>query len=201
MEEDIISKLIAKDNVFQVILDTYGMPLGYTRPEGFETLCRIILEQQVSLSSATATYNRIKDLVRDITPDSILECTDAEMKRCGVSRQKTSYLRALAEAIVDGDIDLKSFAHKSAEQVRQELIKIKGVGNWTIDVYLLLSLKSPDVLPLGDIGVVSVIKELWGIQDIENMRLYTKIWAPYRTTATFLLWHYYLAKRHRDFPD
>lgn len=201
MQQEVIDKLIARDEIFQKILDAYGTPIGYARPEGFETLCRIILEQQVSLSSATATYNRIKDLVRDITPDTILECTDAELKSCGVSRQKTTYLRTLAEAVAFGELDLESFAHKTPEQVRQELTKLKGIGNWTVDIYLLLSLKSPDILPLGDIGIVSVIKELWGIKNIEDMRLYTKIWAPYRTTATFLLWHYYLAKRHRDFPD
>jgi len=201
MEQDIIGKLITKDNVFQIILDTYGMPSGYMRPEGFETLCRIILEQQVSLSSATATYNRIKTLVTSFTPEAILECTDAEFKGCGVSRQKTAYLRALAEAIVHGDINLESFAGKSTNQIRQELIKIKGIGNWTIDIYLLLSLKSPDILPLGDIGILSVLKELWDIHDIEDMKKHTESWAPYRTTATFLLWHYYLAKRKRNFPD
>lgn len=199
--ENTINALLEKDKTFQIIVDTYGIPLGYTRPEGFETLCKIIMEQQVSLSSAAATFNRLKELVVNVSPENILECTDDEFRACGISRQKTAYIRALAEAIVHSNIDLNSFAVKSAEQVRQELIKIKGIGNWTVDIYLLLSLKSADVLPLGDIGILSVIKELWDIHDIEVIKRYTQNWAPYRTTATFLLWHYYLAKRKRNFPD
>jgi DNA-3-methyladenine glycosylase II len=92
---------------------------------------------------------------------------------------------------------LDSLSQKSAQQVREELIRIKGIGNWTIDIYLMFCLQEPDLLPLGDIAVVNTIKELLNIQDKESMESYTIHWSPYRSYATFLLWHYYLKKRKR----
>jgi DNA-3-methyladenine glycosylase II len=95
-------------------------------------------------------------------------------------------------------IDLNTLSQKSAQQVREELIKIKGIGNWTIDIYLMFCLQEPDLLPLGDIAVVNTLKELLNIQDKESMESYTINWSPFRSYATFLLWHYYLKKRKRN---
>lgn len=198
--ENTIPLLIQKDKVFAVVIEKYGMPGFVTRPQGFESMCKTILEQQVSLASARASFYKLKDLVKDFTPGNITEVTDAEFSACGISRQKTAYLRALAEAVIEGVIDFDSFGFKSPGQVRAELIKIKGIGNWTIDVYLMFSLQSPDILPLGDIGIISAIKDLWGFTAMEDIIAHTQNWAPYRTTAAFFLWHYYLKKRNREFP-
>ena len=94
-------------------------------------------------------------------------------------------------------MDLESLAFKDVEVVRQELIKIKGIGNWTIDIYLMFCLESLDIIPLGDIAVVNTMKELLDILTKEEMEIYAQKWKPYRSVATYFLWHYYLEKRGR----
>ena len=92
---------------------------------------------------------------------------------------------------------MESLGKKASQQVREELIKIKGIGNWTIDVYLMFSLQAPDIIPLGDIAVVNTIKELLKIYDKKVTEVYVLKWSPYRSATTFLFWYYYLQKRNR----
>lgn len=193
-----LQHLIAHHDIFAEIHAQYGMPNIPARPEGFETLCKIILEQQVSLESARACYEKLMALCGDFTPENILQLDDAQLRACGLSRQKSAYIRALGKAIVSGSVVLESFASKPHETVRGELLKIKGIGHWTIDVYLMFSLQSPDIMPLGDIGILITIKELTGIQDKSAVAELTQNWAPYRSYAAFFLWHYYLKKRGRQ---
>lgn len=192
-----ISFLIEKDIVFKTLYIQYGNPFIPSRPTGFETLCKLILEQQVSIESGKACFQKLESFVEQVTPKNILKHSDEALRNCSVSRQKVVYLKALANAIEENEIDLDSFSTKSKEQVREELIKIKGIGNWTIDVYLLFSLQSPDIIPLGDIAIVNTIKELYGCTTDEEIKLVSKNWQPYRSMATFFLWHHYLEKRNR----
>lgn len=185
------------DPIFRLIVEKYGTPTIPKRPQGFETLVLLILEQQVSIDSAKATFLKLKAKELRFQPEFLLEISDEEYRNIGVSRQKTSYIKALSHSIINKHIDIESLAVKSAEQVRGELIKIKGIGNWTIDVYLMFSLQAPDIIPLGDIAVVNTIKELLHIDDKQEMENYVLKWSPYRSAATFLLWHYYLKKRNR----
>ena len=192
-----IEYLSLKVPQFAHIIDLYGPPNPVVRPQGFATLCKIIFEQQVSLESAKACYDKLLRLTTNFIPENIISCSDEQLRQCGLSRQKSAYVRALAEAIVSREIDLETFDHKSPDQIRAELIKIKGIGNWTIDVYLMFALQSPDIIPLGDIGIIITIKELWGISDLDEIRKLSESWSPYRTAASFFLWHYYLKKRKR----
>jgi len=198
--ETAVAFLLQKEEKFRFIFDTYGMPTFVQRPSGFETLCLLILEQQVSIDSAKATFNRIKIAIPDFSTETVLKFSDEDFRSCGVSRQKTKYLKALSEAILQGSLDVEGLAFKDAVTVREELIKIKGIGHWTIDVYLMFCLQSPDIIPLGDIAVVNTIKELFDIHDKEAMTLYAENWKPHRSAATFFLWHYYLRKRGRKQP-
>ena len=191
------TELIKKEPIFEKIIDKYGVPIIPVRQQGFETLALLILEQQVSIDSAKATYNKLKNQVSTFEPNNLLILPDEDFRSCGVSRQKTKYIKCLAEAILEKSIDLESLQHKTPEIVREELIKIKGIGNWTIDVYLMFSLNAPDIIPLGDIAVINTIKELLNIHEKSEMETYTQKWKPYRSMATFLLWHYYLQKRNR----
>ncbi len=194
--QEAISFLVEKETVFKKIQQQYGDPFIPNRPQGFVTLCKLILEQQVSINSAKACFLKIENLLGEVTAETIIECSEEALKRCGVSRQKISYLKTLALA-VSVELDLESFATKSEVEVRNELIKIKGIGNWTIDVYLMFSLQLPDIMPLGDIAVVNTIKELFDIHTKEAMVSLTENWKPYRSMATFMLWHHYLEKRNR----
>ncbi|WP_100433074.1 DNA-3-methyladenine glycosylase [Flavobacterium sp. 1] len=195
--QEAIDHLFQKDPIFQYIIDTYGLPTIPKRPQGFETLVLLILEQQVSIDSAKATFLKIKAEHATFKPELLVDVSDDQYRAFGVSRQKSTYIKALSSAILNKEIDLESLPQKTAEQVREELIKIKGIGNWTIDIYLMFCLQEPDLLPLGDIAVVNTIKELLDIHDKSIMETHTINWSPYRSYATFLLWHYYLRKRKR----
>jgi DNA-3-methyladenine glycosylase II len=195
--QEAIDYLLEKDTIFKSIIEQYGMPTIPKRPQGFETLVLLILEQQVSMDSAKATFLKLKTKEKTVEPNALLNLSDEEFRNLGVSRQKTSYIKALSTAILNKDIDLESLPSKTAQQVREELIKIKGIGNWTIDIYLMFCLQAPDLLPLGDIAVVNTIKELLDIHNKEDMEVHTIRWSPYRSVATYLLWHHYLNKRNR----
>jgi DNA-3-methyladenine glycosylase II len=194
--KEAILYLVDKDIVFKKLHQQYGNPFIPSRPEGFETLCKLILEQQVSLESAKACFEKVKYFLKEVTPKTIINASDEELRNCPVSRQKTVYLKALAKAVSE-DLDLESLAYKSPDDVRSQLIKVKGIGNWTIDVYLMFSLKSPDIIPLGDVAIVNTIKELYGCQSNEEIILLSENWKPYRSMASFFLWHHYLEKRNR----
>lgn len=195
--QEAIQYLSEKDDVFKHIVEKYGMPTIPKRPQGFETLVLLILEQQVSIDSAKATFLKLKAKEINFQPESLLHFSDEEYRNIGVSRQKTTYIKALSHSIIHNEIDIESLSTKSSQQVREELIKVKGIGNWTIDVYLMFSLQAPDIIPLGDIAVINTIKELLNIYDRQEMENYVAKWSPYRSAATFLLWHYYLNKRNR----
>jgi DNA-3-methyladenine glycosylase II len=195
--QEAVKYLSKKDNIFKLIIKEYGLPKIPSRPPGFETLVLLILEQQVSIDSAKATFLKLKKKVKTIVPKKLFALADEDYREVGVSRQKTSYIKGLSKTILEKEIDIESLELKPAEQVREELIKIKGIGNWTIDVYLMFCLQAPDIIPLGDIAVVNTIKELLDIHEKEDMESYTQKWLPHRSVATFLLWHYYLRKRNR----
>lgn len=188
---------LSKDKTIQYILDTFGNPIIQKREEGFASMCHIILEQQVSIASAKACYVKLLNLFGKITPEIIANCSDDELRSCGVSRQKIIYLKDLASKVVCNQINFESFASKSEEEIRNELITIKGVGNWSIEVYLMFCLQSPDIVPLGDIAIKNTLKELYNCQTHEEMQAVSDNWKPYRTFASFTIWHYYLKKRNK----
>lgn len=187
-----------KDNVFKQIVNEYGLPeIIPSRPEGFETLVLLILEQQVSIDSAKATFLRIRNALGEILPQNLIDISEEEFRSYGVSRQKAKYINHLAEAILKNKIDLSKLSAKSSDEVREELIQLKGIGNWTIDVYLMFCLQKQDVLPIGDVAIVNTMKELLSLESKDQMVEYAQLWSPYKTYASFLLWHYYLQKRGR----
>ncbi|MGO4772476.1 DNA-3-methyladenine glycosylase [Flavobacterium sp. W22_SRS_FK3] len=194
--QEAIDYLLTKNSIFQEIIEKYGLPTIPKRPQGFETLVLLILEQQVSIDSAKATFLKIKNHAT-CNPETMSVLPDEEFRNLGVSRQKTKYIKILAEAVLNKALDIESLATKSAKEVREELIQLKGIGNWTIDIYLMFCLQEPDLIPLGDIAVINTIKELLNIHDRQEMEIHVEQWSPYRSYATYLLWHYYLNKRNK----
>ncbi len=194
-----IQQLIHKDPLFQMIFNEYGSPPDWSRPEGFESLVRIILEQQVSLASAKATYDKLKLLVDNITPENVLLLTDEELKGCYFSKQKIKYVKGLASDVINHKINLSALKNLTVEEIRIQLTSVKGIGKWTTDVYLIFCLQHPDVFPEGDIAALKSAYELTGIKNKEELLGYTEKWAPMRTLATKMLWHHYLCKRKRNY--
>jgi DNA-3-methyladenine glycosylase II len=168
----------------------------WSRPNHFETLVHIILEQQVSLASALAALNKLKEKIGDVTPEAALVLSDEEWKACYFSRQKMAYVRYLAAELMSGELDLGALEALSDEEVRVRLTALKGIGNWTVDVYLIFVLQRADIFPMGDLAAVNALKRLKGIpREAHRDALLPVVeqWRPYRTIATMLLWHFYLS--------
>jgi DNA-3-methyladenine glycosylase II len=191
-------KLANNDAAFKLIIHKHGYPPLWKRKPTFETLIHIILEQQVSLASAKAALNKLKEKIGSVTPKKILALTDAELKACYFSRQKTLYAQHLATSIVTKQLNLKDLCVLPDDAVRTELKKIKGVGDWTADVYLMMALQRADLFPVGDIALVNSMKEVKQLPKHtgkDELLLMAEQWKPYRTIAAYLLWHAYIQKR------
>lgn len=192
----ICDELAAIDISLDAIIKAHGYPPFWSRPNTFETLVHIILEQQVSLASALSALNKLKERLQELTPARVLLLTDEEMKACYCSRQKTSYIKYLAEAIISGQLNLTELEELPDDVVRAKLVALKGIGNWTADVYLMFVLQHPDVFPIGDLAAVNAlkrVKNLPGTITRDEMLAIAAKWQPYRTIATMLLWHFYLS--------
>jgi DNA-3-methyladenine glycosylase II len=195
---EICLQLAEKDKALKTIMDTYGLPPMWTRPAIFQTLILTILEQQVSLASAYAAFKQLKKKIGFVTPKKILLLTDAELRACYFSRQKIIYARALATAVVSKEIDLKKLRHSTDEEIRTALKQIKGIGDWTVDVYLMHALQRSDLFPLGDVALVNSLKEVKQLHPKagkEEMLAIAENWRPYRTVASMMLWHAYIQKK------
>ena len=195
MTQDAIVVLTQKDDILKGIISEFGLPIIQKREEGFASMCHIILEQQVSIASAKAAYEKLVNLLGKVDPITIYNATDQDLKICGISRQKTIYLKDLAQRVINKELNFSSLPMKTEQQIRNELIQIKGVGNWSIDVYLMFCMQSQDIIPLGDIAIKNTLIELYNCQSEEEMLTVSSNWAPFRTVASFIIWHYYLKKR------
>lgn len=198
--QGICDELAKSDPDLNRILDAHGYPPMWTRENSFETLVHIILEQQVSLASALAALKMLQVKTITLTPASVLILTDEEMRACYVSRQKMGYIRGLAKAISNREIDLEMFENLPDEQVRAQLIRLKGIGHWTIDVYLMFVLQRADIFPIGDLAAVNAVKRLKNLPASTTKEYITQTaqnWQPHRTVATMMLWHYYLSNSGR----
>ncbi|MBW2091254.1 MAG: DNA-3-methyladenine glycosylase 2 family protein [Deltaproteobacteria bacterium] len=176
------------------ILKDWGSPPRWAREPGFPTLLRIILEQQVSLASAKATYKRLLEAVSPLTPQRFLDLDDDALKSIGFSRQKTAYGRHLAQLIADGELDLASVNAMDDETARAELTKVKGIGIWTANIYLLAALGRPDIWPSRDLALAMAVQKAKGLDscpkpdELEGLSI---PWQPWRSVAARLLWHFY----------
>lgn len=195
MMDEALLVLTQKDEVLKGIISEFGLPIIQKREEGFASMCHIILEQQVSIASAKAAYDKLVNLVGKIDPTTIYNATDQDLRNCGISRQKTLYLKDVAQRVIRKELSFSSLPMKTEQQIRNELIQIKGVGNWSIDVYLMFCMQSQDIIPLGDIAIKNTLIELYNCQSEEEILAVSSNWKPYRTLASFIIWHYYLKKR------
>jgi len=195
-------KLAKKDKHLKVIITQHGYPPFWNRTASFATMVHIILEQQVSLASAKAAFLKLQEKIGHIQPEKLLLLTDEEMKACYFSRQKMVYARHLATAIVNKELVIEDLEKLSNDDIRLLLKKLKGVGDWTVDVFLMMVLHRNDVFPPGDIALMKSLKEVKGLPmdtSREELLHIAEAWKPYRTVAAFLLWHAYIKKRNLPF--
>ena len=196
-----VRELGARDEVLAAIVDRHGVPEFWSRPGGFATLLLLILEQQVSLASARAAFNRVDKRVGGVTPETLLTLSDAELREDGFSRQKTRYARVLAGAIVSGELDLERIERLDDATARAALVALPGIGLWTADVYLLSALRRPDTWPVGDLALQEAARGVLALPTRPSpaeLETIGERWRPHRATAARLLWHQYLAERGRS---
>lgn len=193
-------ELAARDPLLANILATYGDPPLWQRASGFRTLVHIILEQQVSLSSAKSMLLRLENAIQPFTPERFLELGDERLRGLGVTRQKSAYVLHLSDEIVSGRLKLKSLSRLNDNQVLVRLTGIKGIGLWSANIYLLMAMKRADIWPAGDLALAVAIQELKGLktrpspQDLEAI---AEVWRPHRAVAARMLWQYYLGRKIR----
>lgn len=190
-----VETLAERDADLARIYAKHGPPPLWAREPGFPTLVHIILEQQVSLASAKAAFDRLNAAIK-LTPQNFLELGDAELLAVGFSRQKMRYVRLLARSILDG-FDVGELEKLDDAQVRARLTAHTGIGDWTADIYLLMALGRPDVWPVGDLALQVAYQKIKGLPERptgEAFEAVGKDWRPLRSVAARLLWHHYLQK-------
>jgi DNA-3-methyladenine glycosylase II len=191
-------KLCDADPDLAVIVERHGLPEFWARKPGLPTLVLLILEQQVSLASARAAYDRLVTRLGGLTTEGILASTDAELRADGFSRQKARYVRVLAAALQDGSLDLDLVASLGDDAARAALVTLPGIGPWTAEVYLLSALRRPDTWPVGDIALQEGARRARGLEarpSPDELAAIGENWRPHRATAARLLWHLYLSDR------
>jgi DNA-3-methyladenine glycosylase II len=191
-----LADLTARDPRLARIVADYGPPPLWAREPGFPTLLRIILEQQVSLASAKAAFDRLLVIASPLTPERFLELDDATLKTAGFSRQKTRYGRALAAAILSRELDLEALDALDDHAVQAELTKVVGIGRWTADIYLLMALRRPDTWPAGDLALATAARYAFGLAatpGTAELEAIGEAWHPWRAVAARILWHFYLS--------
>jgi DNA-3-methyladenine glycosylase II len=195
-----VVELAARDADLAAIVGRYGTPPLWDREPGFATLLHIILEQQVSLASARAAFDRLRVAAAPLTPSTFLVLSDADLLTIGFSRQKARYGRALATAIDTGVLDVDGLADIDDAEVHRALQAIPGIGPWTSTIYLLMVLGRPDVWPVGDIALAESVREVKGLHHRPTALELDELgeaWRPLRSVAARLLWHDYLGRRGR----
>ena len=189
-----------RDPDLGVVLSTFGPPPLWKRKPGFPTLVQIILEQQVSLSSARAAFHRLLQTVPVLTPITFLKLNGKILRQIGFSRQKAYYCTLLADSIRKGSLDLEGLKTMDDNQARKELIKITGIGRWTADIYLLTALRRPNIWPIGDLALAAAVQSVKGLESRPSLKELEELslpWEPWRAVAARIFWHHYLSTQNK----
>jgi DNA-3-methyladenine glycosylase II len=195
-----IAELSARDAHLRGVIEQHGAPPMWTREPGFGTLVYLILEQQVSLASAKAAYEKLLAEVKQLTPGRFLKLTTRQLKRAGFSRQKMLYARILAKEMAARRLKLLALHAMEDEAVRVRLTALKGIGPWTAENYLLFALRRPDVWPAHDLALQIAVQQVKGLRKRptpEKLGKMSEAWRPWRSVATRIFWHHYLSTRRK----
>ena len=189
-------KLSELDDDLKYIINKYNLPDSRKESNTFETLMRIIIGQQISRKAAESIYQKLKEK-KITTYKNFLNTDDKYLKNLGLSFRKIIYIKDLAKNIYEKKINLNEFKKSSSEVVYNSLIKIKGIGKWTINNYQLFVLEDCDAWPGGDLAIQEAIKSLKNLDvrpDENEANIIAEKWKPFRGSAALLLWHYYSKK-------
>jgi DNA-3-methyladenine glycosylase II len=192
--ETAVAALAAREPAFAGVVDKFGVPEPRNSERGAQTLLRTIVGQQVSVAAARSMWSKL-EAAFGAPPDLalLLAASDEELRAAGMSRQKSGYIRSLAELVISGELDLETLPEDDEEAIAL-LTKIKGIGRWSAEIYLLFAEGRPDVFPAGDLAVMIELGRLMGLDDKpseKQLRELAEPWRPYRGAAAVLAWHSY----------
>jgi DNA-3-methyladenine glycosylase II len=191
-----VAQLAQRDPHLAAVVERFGPPPLWDRAPGFGTLVQIILEQQVSLAAGRSAYRRLERVAGAVTPEAIARLDEATLRSAGLTRQKSRYVRELAQAIVAGEFDPSALSGMNDDDAHMALIRLKGIGAWTANIYLLMALGRRDIWPNGDLALVAALREVKRMRStpsLERIRRITNGWRPWRAVAARVLWHHYLS--------
>ena len=187
--------LMRRDPVLAPVIKRYKKRSPLDRPvvDPFSALVRTITAQQISAKAAATIHGRLLALLPKgvATPEGLIALTDEQLRQAGLSRQKSAYLRDLAAKVLSGELPIHSLHDLADEDVIQAIVKVKGLGRWSAEMFLMFRLRRPDVLPVDDLGIVTAIQRLYNLRKKPKKDRIQKIgeaWRPYRTVACWYLW-------------
>lgn len=190
-----VDTLAARDPDLAAVVKRCGPPPLWSRPPGFATLVRVVLEQQVSLVSARAVYQRLEERLGAVTPERLTTVGEQGLRALGLTRQKASYCHGLAAAVHSGRFDLGAVARLDDAAAHAALTALRGVGPWTAAIYLLMALGRPDVWPPGDLALVKAAQQVKALESAPDRQTFERLaepWRPWRAVAARILWQHYL---------
>ncbi|MEL7445118.1 MAG: DNA-3-methyladenine glycosylase 2 family protein [Pseudomonadota bacterium] len=192
--EQHLDRLAGEDSRIADALKRLGYPETRRRPTGYKTLLRTIVGQQVSVAAATSMWNKLEaELGEDFKPTCVLERDFDTLRACGLSRQKQGYARSLCELVSSGDLDFESLPEDDEEAIA-ELTRIKGIGRWSAEVYLLFAEGRGDIWPAGDLAVQKAVGMLTGLEEKPDEKFTRELgeqWSPHRGAMAIFSWHFY----------
>ena len=180
-----------KDKVLKKLIQTYRNEYLNLNSNYFHSLINSIIGQQISVSAADSMKTKFFKLKRNITPQTVSKLSTTDLRKCGLSRQKILYIRNISKFFLQNKKFIKNINTSSEEEIYNKLIEIKGVGNWTIHMFLMFSYGSSNIFPTGDLGFLKAISKLYKVQlpiSERKLKLLYKKWSPYSSLATWYLW-------------
>jgi len=193
-EIDAAIRHLKKEGTLKKVIQKNPKPDFSGRKHPYQSLVRTIIYQQLSGKAASTIKQRFLDLypcARHPVPEDVLKTSDSKLRSVGLSTQKVTYIKDLSEKFIEGHITSRTLKKMSDDEVREHLIQIKGIGNWTVDMFLMFTLYRPNILPTGDLGIQKGFQKLFKLKklpDSKKMLTLAKPWEPYRTVASWYVW-------------
>ncbi|MBN4071009.1 DNA-3-methyladenine glycosylase 2 family protein [Crocinitomix catalasitica] len=189
--------LFELDSIFLDVHEEFGFPPNWKRPQGFISLSKTILEQQVSIESGKAHFKKLNDYISSFEPYTLLQLSDEEFRECQISKQKAAYLRGLSTAVSEGELNFELLSKMEFQLCRDTLTSIKGIGYWTTDIYQMICLQEKDIFPPGDVAIIKSARALTDLVEVDDIIERSNRWRPFRSLASYYLWHYNLSRSGR----
>lgn len=192
ISDESVRTISERDSTMKKLIDIIGDVEITLKTDYFSSIVRSIIGQQISVAAANAIYGRLKLLLDDeITAEKLFEKSKEELREVGLTNRKVDYVKDLAEKVLTNELDLENISQNSNEEITKQLINVKGIGKWTAEMFLILTLGREDVLAIDDVGIQRAAKWLYQVEKSERRQILvdkSHVWKPYRSVVSFYLW-------------